>query len=61
MSVKLEKIETTTLYNVEFENKSYKLVQIENNITGLCDYELYLDGVEQAEELLDKILMPDIY
>jgi hypothetical protein len=58
MSAKIEKSLTTTLYNVEFEGKLYKIKKEEDHITGLTDYELYLDGEEQDDELLDKILNP---
>jgi hypothetical protein len=58
MSVKKEKVSTTTLYDVEFEGKLYKMKKEEDYITGLTDYELYLDGEEQDDELLDKILNP---
>jgi hypothetical protein len=57
----LKKVVTTTLYDVEFEGKLYKMKKEEDHITGLTDYELYLDGEEQGDELLDKILTPDIY
>jgi hypothetical protein len=55
---KLKKVVTTTLYDVEFEGKLYKMKKEEDHITGLTDYELYLDGEEQDDELLDKILNP---
>jgi hypothetical protein len=58
MLVKKEKVSTTTLYDVEFEGKLYKMKKEEDHITGLTDYELYLDGEEQDDELLDKILNP---
>jgi hypothetical protein len=56
MSVKMKKVSTITLYDVEFEGKLYKLKKEEDHITGLYDHELYLDGVEQHSELLNKIL-----
>lgn len=58
MSAKIEKSLTTTLYDVEFEGKLYKIKKEEDHITGLTDYELYLDDEEQDDELLDKILNP---
>jgi hypothetical protein len=63
MSFKIEKLSTTTLYDVEFEGKLYKMKKEEDHTTKShsADYELYLDGEEQDDELLDKILAPDIY
>jgi hypothetical protein len=59
----LKKVVTTTLYDVEFEGKFYKLIKKEDHTTKShsADYELYLDGEEQDDELLDKILAPNIY
>ena len=56
---KLKKVVTTTLYDVEFEGQSYRLVIEQDHILDKLEYTLFdTDGEVQSDELVDKILYP---
>ena len=54
--VELKKVVTTTLYDVEFEGQSYRLVMEQDHILDKLECTLFdMDGKVQSDELVDKI------
>jgi hypothetical protein len=52
----LKKVVTTTLYDVEFEGQSYRLVMEQDHILDKLECTLFdMDGEVQSDELVDKI------
>ena len=54
--VELKKVVTTTLYDVEFEGQSYRLVIEQDHILDKLECNLFdMDGEVQFGEIVDKI------
>lgn len=52
----LKKVVTTTLYDIEFEGQSYRLIMEQDHILDKLECTLFdMDGEEQSDEFIDKV------